>query len=145
MMQNSPDGVIEYNLIEASGGARGFALIQQRRGDGVRGPYNIRRSRVRFNKILYTDGGVSGAIADFDGEGVTKGDNVIDFNEYVAADLSKVVFSSTDGTGSSFKGWEEFQRLGNEPNGRVTERPVSAILFACTLPARSARQLSRSD
>ena len=130
LIQNSSHAEVANNYVEVgSGVGNGIALIQQDRGS-----YVTTNNYVHDNTVVYRGtNGQSGAVADFNPAGIFGGNNHFDFNIYHSPDAGGTHWAWAD----SLRTWEDFKRLGQEPNGNADAK----LPQARSAPGRPGREI----
>lgn len=116
LVQNS-SGVDVYDneVVVSAAGGDGIALIQQDRGGSEVGPYITVNNRVYNNQITYLGAvGQSGAVADFDQDGMLAGGNTFNFNVHRVANPNRRHWAW-----GGFLNWNGFKASGQEGDGAL--------------------------
>lgn len=119
LLQNSQRVRVYDNTIVTYDG-NGISLIQQNRGSGTHGPFNTIENRIFDNIIvsMKANSGRSGAVADFDREGLERGKNVFQSNTYFVPDARGAHWTWVDGNYN----WSDYRvRSGQEIGSNVRQ------------------------
>ena len=122
LIAGSQDVEVSGNtVVVGPGGGHGIGLIQQDRGTGRYGPYQVRNNYVHHNDVTYmdNDSGWSGAVADDDEVGMLNGNNRFDYNSY------HFTGDPIRWTWGDEKSWAAFQALGQEAHGTIDNQVVA--------------------
>ena len=115
LVQNSSDVEVSGNLVTVSAfGGNGIAIVNQRRGSGIRGRYVSERVSVTNNTIRHL--GVAGSNGA--PNGCASSENLFDGNTYEALGAW---FKLANFEWCGLLTWDEFQELGHEPAGTAVE------------------------
>ena len=115
LVQNSSGVEVSGNLVTVSAfGGNGIAIVNQRRGSGIRGRYVSERVSVTNNTIRHL--GVAGSNGA--PNGCASSENLFDGNTYEALGAW---FKLANFESCGLLTWDEFQELGHEPAGTAVE------------------------
>ena len=135
LISTSQNVEIYDNKVEvASGYGDGIALIQQERGVGPHGEWRTSGNHVHNNIVIYHgENGVSGAVGDYNNEGLFSGGNRFYNNSYQATrgDHIHWAWGEEYQHRARYRTWLEMHDMDQELDGRLDVRQSEPLAQIC--------------